>query len=63
MEPVWWDWGSHTEDTWILKFAWHGIYKIMLILPGLKDHIIQWLLYTSFTALLFFFEMIQQMIA
>ena len=35
----------------------------MLILPGLKDHIIKWLLYKSFTAILCFFEMIPQMIA
>ena len=39
MEPVYWDWVNLTKNTHISWFALHGLYKIMFILPVMKDHL------------------------
>ena len=41
MELVWWDWESDSENTEISLFAWHALYKIMSIIPVMKDRMSQ----------------------
>ena len=39
VEPVLWDRESLTKNTEISSFAWHGLYKIMFLLPVVRDHL------------------------